>query len=116
MRLDGLDPIRTVTFFRGLTDQYRSAEEGPVHCLEVGSWTPQRFDATVISHQVRLRKPNAAIFHLACERLGVAPEDAVFVDDLEPNVLAARALGMDRVHHVEAAVTLARLSEVFGVF
>jgi epoxide hydrolase-like predicted phosphatase len=184
MRLDGLDPVRIRAFFQGLVDQYRTSEEGPVHGLEVGSWTPARFettiaaqlaeagfgeiaaegllfrmfgsfrvlpemtaavarlraagvrtallsnsfgleydrsewpqlfDVTVISHEVRMRKPAPAIFELTCEQLGVRPSDVVFVDDLEPNVLAARALGMDGVHHVEAATTLARLTEVFGV-
>jgi putative hydrolase of the HAD superfamily len=76
---------------------------------------PRLFDVTVISHEVRMRKPTPAIFELTCDQLGVRPTDAVFVDDLEPNVLAARALGMVGVHHVEAAVTLPRLSAAFGV-
>jgi putative hydrolase of the HAD superfamily len=42
-----------------------------------------------------VRKPNPAIFHRALERLGVAdPGRAVFLDDFEGNVVAARALGM----------------------
>jgi len=73
------------------------------------------FDVTVISHEVRMRKPTPEIFLLTCERLGIQPEQAVFVDDLEPNVVAARGLGMEGVHHVEVGPTLARLSEVFGV-
>src|SRR3954453_7923297 len=47
MRVDGLDPIRTHTFFQGLVDQYRTSEEGPVHGLEIGSWTPERFEAHI---------------------------------------------------------------------
>ena len=39
------------------------------------------FDAVVLSCSVGLRKPDPRIYHLACERLGVTPEDCVFVGD-----------------------------------
>ncbi len=59
----------------------------------------EHFDVQVISGQVGLRKPDPAIFHLACERLGVAAGDCVFVDDLPRNVEVARSLGMVAVWH-----------------
>jgi putative hydrolase of the HAD superfamily len=59
------------------------------------------FDVVVDSAFVGLRKPDAAIYRLTCERLGVAPEACVFLDDLEANVNAARQLGMTAVHHRE---------------
>jgi putative hydrolase of the HAD superfamily len=52
------------------------------------------FDTVVDSSQVRLRKPDPAIFVLTCERLGLAPEHCLFVDDLRCNVDAATELGM----------------------
>ncbi|HVT77293.1 MAG TPA: HAD family phosphatase [Acidimicrobiales bacterium] len=53
------------------------------------------FDVVVDSSAEGVRKPNPAIFELALAKLGVAdPGDAVFLDDLESNVDAARALGM----------------------
>lgn len=52
------------------------------------------FDVVVDSSQVGLRKPDLAIFQLTCERLGVAPEQCLFVDDLRCNVDAAATLGM----------------------
>lgn len=55
------------------------------------------FDDVVDSSAVRLRKPDARIFHLACERLGVAPGEALFVDDHEGNVAGARAAGLTAV-------------------
>lgn len=42
---------------------------------------PRLFDEMILSHEVRLLKPDPAIFQLACERLGVAPEETVFVAD-----------------------------------
>ena len=52
------------------------------------------FDTVVDSCEVGVRKPNPAIFRLTCERLGVAPERAVLLDDLESNLEGARAVGL----------------------
>ncbi len=52
------------------------------------------FDVMVISAEEHLMKPDPAIYRLVLERLGVQPEEAVFVDDREENVQAARALGI----------------------
>ena len=49
----------------------------------------------VDSSEVGVRKPDARIYELALERLGVSdPSRAIFVDDFPANVEAARALGM----------------------
>ncbi len=55
------------------------------------------FDQMVISAEEGLMKPDPAIYRLTLERLGVAPQEAVFVDDREENIAAARALGMHGV-------------------
>jgi putative hydrolase of the HAD superfamily len=55
------------------------------------------FDIVVDSSAVRLRKPDPAIYLLTCERIGVAPEATVFLDDNHDNIAAARALGMETV-------------------
>jgi putative hydrolase of the HAD superfamily len=73
------------------------------------------FDAVVISGDVGLHKPQPEIFLLACERLGVAPADAVFVDDLRENCAGAEAVGMAAVLHRDTAETLKRLDELLGV-
>ncbi len=73
------------------------------------------FDDTVISGEVGLRKPDPAIYLHACSRLGVPPEDCVFVDDLRPNVRAAVAVGMVGVHHTDPEATLVELEILFGL-
>lgn len=73
------------------------------------------FDATVISGEVGLHKPQPEIYLLACERLGVEPGDAVFVDDLRENCAGAEAVGMTAVLHRDAAETIAELEELLGV-
>ncbi len=56
------------------------------------------FEVVVDSSSVGMRKPDQRIYHLTCERVGVEPAAAVFVDDNRDNVEAARAVGMDAVH------------------
>jgi putative hydrolase of the HAD superfamily len=73
------------------------------------------FDAWVISGEVGLRKPDPAIYALAAERLGLAPEAIVYVDDLPGNLKPARALGMATVVHRDAAATLAEVETLLGV-
>jgi HAD superfamily hydrolase (TIGR01509 family) len=57
------------------------------------------FDELVISAEVGLAKPDLRIFHLAVERLGVQPGEAVFVDDVLANVEAARSVGLNAIHY-----------------
>jgi epoxide hydrolase-like predicted phosphatase len=73
------------------------------------------FDATVISGDVGLHKPQPEIYLLACERLGVEPTECVFVDDLAENVAGAEAVGMVGVRHRDAAETVPRLEELLGI-
>jgi epoxide hydrolase-like predicted phosphatase len=56
------------------------------------------FDVVVLSAAVGLAKPDPAIYRLALQRLGAAPEATVFVDDYEPNVAAAAEQGIEGVH------------------
>lgn len=56
------------------------------------------FDAIVDSHEVKMRKPNPAIYHLTLERLGATASRTAFLDDLEANVHAATALGLHGIH------------------
>jgi putative hydrolase of the HAD superfamily len=56
------------------------------------------FDAIVDSCEEGVRKPDPAIFRTALERLGVTdPTRAIFLDDFEGNLVAARALGMHAI-------------------
>ena len=61
------------------------------------------FEVVVDSAFVGMRKPEPEIYELTLDRLddGIAPEDCVFVDDLEPNCDTARALGMRAVRFVD---------------
>lgn len=66
-------------------------------------------DVIVYSHEVGCIKPEPRIYRLACERLGVAPEQAVLLDDVEANVEGARAVGMRAIAFVDTRQALADL-------
>jgi len=55
------------------------------------------FDVVVDSCDVGLRKPDPAIYRLTCERLGVPPEAAVFLDDTRRHVESARQVGLQAI-------------------
>jgi epoxide hydrolase-like predicted phosphatase len=55
------------------------------------------FDEVIISAEEKMAKPDPRIYRLALDRLGVAPNEAIFVDDVEQNVEAARALGITAI-------------------
>jgi len=73
------------------------------------------FDATVISGDVGLHKPQPEIYLLGAERLGVPVERCAFVDDLRENVAGAEKVGMTAVLHRDTADTIARLERLFGL-
>jgi epoxide hydrolase-like predicted phosphatase len=75
---------------------------------------PEMFDGWVISGDEGMRKPDPAIYELGAERIGLTPEDCVFVDDLKGNLKPARAMGMATVHHVTAAETIPQLQDLLG--
>ncbi len=74
------------------------------------------FDDIVDSHEVGVRKPDPAIYHLSLRRLGVAASEALFLDDLIHNVNAAVAVGMVGIHvHNDGTDAIARVRELTGV-
>lgn len=63
------------------------------------------FDVTVISALEGMRKPNPDIYRLTCQRLNLAPEGCVFIDDKSRNTDVALALGMKAIEHKDATTT-----------
>ncbi len=69
-------------------------------------WTPfheqeraffSRFRDIVVSGEVKLLKPDPAIYYLALDRFRLRPDEALLIDDRQINVFAAEAVGM-RAH------------------
>ncbi len=55
------------------------------------------FDEIIISAEVGMVKPDPRIYHLTLERLGVAPQEAIFVDDKRRNTDAAQKVGLHAI-------------------
>jgi putative hydrolase of the HAD superfamily len=72
------------------------------------------FDAFIESATTGVRKPDARIYELACEALGIAPPDAVMLDDIGVNLKTARALGMVTIKVGDPDAALAELESVLG--
>jgi epoxide hydrolase-like predicted phosphatase len=88
-----------IDYVRGLHAYYRTA-------LLSNAWDDLRqviaekwhfedaFDIMIISAEVGVVKPDPRIFYLSLDQLGVAPEEAIFVDDFQRNVNAANEVGI----------------------
>jgi HAD superfamily hydrolase (TIGR01509 family) len=64
-----------------------------------------RFERVLASHHLGVRKPDPAFFAALLERVDARPDEAVFVDDREVNVVAAEQAGI-RSHRFVDAPTL----------
>ena len=56
-----------------------------------------RFDVLVWSYELRMAKPDPAIYRHVLKELGTLPEETLFIDDKLVNIDAARALGIKAV-------------------
>jgi putative hydrolase of the HAD superfamily len=70
------------------------------------------FDVVVCSGDEGMVKPDPAIFGLTLERLSVAPEETVFIDDTLGHVEAACALGLHGIHFTTAEALESKLADV----
>ena len=85
-----------------ITNNMKKAGDGPAMATsndraEQAAKVMAMFDVIVESSVEGVRKPQPRIYEIACERLGVAPEQAVFLDDLGINLKPARAMGMTTI-------------------
>lgn len=57
------------------------------------------FDGIVVSGEEKQKKPAATLYKVLLDRYKLKPEECLFIDDNERNVLAARALGIPSIHY-----------------
>lgn len=69
------------------------------------------FDAGVFSCDVSMIKPDRRLFQHVQDELGLTPQHTLFIDDHPANVEAARQLGWQAVHFVDAAQTEAQIKQ-----
>ncbi|WP_208350282.1 HAD family hydrolase [Pseudaestuariivita rosea] len=79
-----------------------SAETWP-EGIKVHPRLDQVFETLVVSGREGVKKPDAAIFELLCERADITAHDCLFIDDGAHNVAGAKAVGMDAVQFIDSA-------------
>ena len=70
---------------------------------------PDLVDQVIISAEEQIAKPDKRLYHLAAERLGVSPEEAIFVDDMPVNIEGALEAGMQAILHTNAQFTIQQI-------
>jgi putative hydrolase of the HAD superfamily len=74
-----------------------------------------QFDAVLESSKAGVRKPDPRIYQMMCERLAVAPEACVYLDDLGVNCKPAAALGMTAIKVTTEGQALEDLAAATGL-
>jgi epoxide hydrolase-like predicted phosphatase len=103
-------------YFRSLRPRYRTAilsngAAGGRREEEARYGFSAIADVLVYSYEVGLEKPDPRIYLLTRQRLGVRPEEGVFLDDHEENVVGAREAGMRAVLFQNTAQAIAEVRE-----
>jgi epoxide hydrolase-like predicted phosphatase len=104
--------VELVEYFRRLRPRYQTAilsnsfvgarrKEQQAYQFE------ELCDFIIYSHEVGLSKPDSRIYALTCERLGLPPEEVLFVDDREFAIEGARAYGMHAIQFIDNAQVIA---------
>jgi epoxide hydrolase-like predicted phosphatase len=69
-------------------------------------------DEIVYSHESGMSKPDPRIYALACARLEVRPAEAVFLDDHDPCVTAAREAGLHAIRYQDNTQAIADIEKL----
>lgn len=69
-------------------------------------------DGAVISYKVKLIKPDREIYEYLLNEYNINPAEAVFIDDSEKNVIAAKAVGLNAIAFKNRQQVLDELKEL----
>jgi len=106
--------VELATYFAGLRPRYRTAILSN-SCAGAREKEQERYgfggmcDLIVYSHEEGMQKPEPRIYALTCERLGVRPDEVIFLDDAEVCVAGAREVGMHAVLFRDTAQAIAEI-------
>lgn len=95
-------------------DTYILSNANPFHVDHVKETYPRILQTLgqIFSCEVRLIKPDEAIFHHTRETFGIEPTETVFIDDRLPNVRAAERVGFIGIVHTSLDQTRRKLEEL----
>ncbi len=72
------------------------------------------FKPIILSYEEGVRKPNPTIYKRTIERLGVKPEEILFIDNLSENLGSAAKLGLRTIHAVSTRQTTVDLRAILS--
>ena len=103
-----------------ITNNMRKAGDGPAMAAsderaEQAAKVMALFDVVVESSVEGVRKPQPRIYEIACQRLGVAPQHTIFLDDLGINLKPARAMGMTTIKVATEQQAIRELGDATGL-
>ena len=82
--------------------------------MEPSDWHG-KFKVIIESSRVGVRKPEPRFYELACESVGVTPDECVYLDDLGINLKPAKAMGMTTIKFIDPVDALSELSGHLGL-
>lgn len=106
-----------LAFFRSLRPRYKTAILSNASS-EVRAWIMEAFhidrdvDLIIISAEEGFHKPQQEIFRVALDRLGVQPEEALFIDDEERYIASAQVLGMHVVQFRDSTQAISEIRQL----
>lgn len=89
-----------LALLRELRPHYKLAILSNTHIYDMERWLIEDrglagiFDLVISSAQVGMAKPDAEIYRLTLDRLGLQPHEALFIDDLVRNTSVAESIGL----------------------
>lgn len=115
----GTPNVELIAYFRSLHGKYKT---GIISNSFVGAREREQAlyqfedmtDTIVYSHEVGMSKPTPRIYEMAWERLGVKPDEMIFIDDREEAIEAANALGIHGIVFKDNAQTMAAIEACLG--
>ncbi len=106
--IEAIARLRRHLTVAALTNNWKNDREGTGAIKE-------HFDHFFESSALGMRKPDPRIYRHVCDRLEIAPDRAVFLDDIGRNLKAARELGFTTIKVEEPVVALRELGQVVGL-
>lgn len=70
------------------------------------------FDEIVLSHELKMSKPDPKMFQYAIKKAGCKPEEILFIDDGLNNIQVARNLGINAIHFTDINILIEELKKL----
>ena len=110
------EPILDDLLFVDLGARYRLgllSNTDPLHAAQLDHHYgfPRHFSARIYSCRVGMSKPSPAIYQAALDAMGLAPAEALYIDDIPEYVDAAQKLGLSAIQFQDPLQLLAELNK-----